>query len=212
MDWDSFHEKYEVDEPHEKVIEFHQKYLEGKGELKVLDLGCGRGRNAIYLAQNGLDVYGCDISENGIKALHEIAAKTGIKIETDVSDITSLPYDREFFDVVISVNVLNHGKAADIEVYFKEATRVLKPEGMLFIIGLGSSFINYVRKDDTQEIEPNTYVNIDTPDGDNVHHLFAEGELRRWLQNFEFLGLSEYTEHSPWLQKDVSHLQLTANR
>ena len=48
-----------------------------QGFSKILDLGCGKGRHSIMFAQNGFDVSSLDLSESGIKNLHEIADSKG---------------------------------------------------------------------------------------------------------------------------------------
>lgn len=55
----------------------------------VIDLGCGQGRNAIYLARRGLDVTAVDKSEEGIRALKNTADYEGLKIKAFVTDISN---------------------------------------------------------------------------------------------------------------------------
>ena len=55
----------------------------------VIDLGCGHGRNTIYLARRGLDVTAVDKSENAIKALRNTPDYEGLKIKTFVTDVAN---------------------------------------------------------------------------------------------------------------------------
>ena len=70
-------------EPNRFVAEF----AEGLSPRRVLDLGCGQGRNAVWLAQQGHDVTGLDLSEVGIEQAKEIAAAAGAAVDFQAVDI-----------------------------------------------------------------------------------------------------------------------------
>ena len=54
---------------------------------RVLDLACGDGRNALYLASRGFDVCGIDIAEAGLERLHRLAAAEGLSVDTRRRDL-----------------------------------------------------------------------------------------------------------------------------
>ncbi|MCC9135224.1 class I SAM-dependent methyltransferase [Pontibacter silvestris] len=104
--------------------------------MRLLDAGCGNGRNIKYLIQAGLDVFGADVSEVAIQELQELAARIAPHLPQEnftVSDLRSLPYPDACFDVVLCSAVLHFAKS---ENHFREMVtelwRVLKPDGMLF--------------------------------------------------------------------------------
>jgi len=124
------------DEPSIKNIEFVKKQ---KG--KMLDLGCGTGRN---FAKTSADIYALDFSPEMIKYAKEKAEKLKIKnIKFTVSDADNLPFEEEFFDSVICIavlhciptdkkrkqtlneiyRVLKKGSKAKISVWNKDSTR-----------------------------------------------------------------------------------------
>jgi len=74
---------------------------------KVLDLGCGEGRNALYLASLGCQVTAVDRSEAGIRKLQMIARNSGIQLKTIVADINSFNIEGEF-DCIMAHGVLNY--------------------------------------------------------------------------------------------------------
>lgn len=78
-------------EPYPELIAFFSA-IKNKG--KLLDLGCGQGRNAIALAKLGFEVTGIDYSKVGIKQLNEIAKKENLPLKGIVGDI----YDYSNFD------------------------------------------------------------------------------------------------------------------
>ena len=70
-------------------------------KAKILDIGCGKGREAYCLNEKGFCVTGIDISETVIEVAREIAKTYSLDIEFIVSDGKNLPFPNEAFDVVI---------------------------------------------------------------------------------------------------------------
>ncbi len=68
---------------------------------KVLDIAMGEGRNGVYLAANGFDVEGIDISEVGLKKAHKLAEQNNTKITTRVVDLENAQLEKDKYDVVL---------------------------------------------------------------------------------------------------------------
>jgi SAM-dependent methyltransferase len=68
--------------------------------MRVLDVGCGQGRDALFIARNGHRVVGVDISTNGICDLKDIATRENLRIEGVVADIATYNPDG-VFDVIL---------------------------------------------------------------------------------------------------------------
>jgi len=75
-------------------------------KASVLDLGCGEGRNALFLAERGFDVTAVDISEHGISKLRLLASQRNIPIRAAVADMRSFAYNQQF-DLIISHGCLH---------------------------------------------------------------------------------------------------------
>ncbi len=103
---------------------------------KLLDAGCGYGRNIQYLMQAGVKVYGADTSEEAIQRVQELAKEMAPSLPSRnfiVSDLVSLPFADAEFDVVICSAVLHFARSEDhFRSMVHELWRVLKPGGMLF--------------------------------------------------------------------------------
>ena len=102
------------------------KYL-NKGD-KVLDAGCGFGRDSFFLAKHGFEVWGVDISSKAIKR-----AKRNFKarnLHFSVGDIQNLDFKDNFFDAVYSGGVLH---MLPLEKPASEIYRVLKDGGIAFL-------------------------------------------------------------------------------
>ncbi|HLP90847.1 MAG TPA: bifunctional 2-polyprenyl-6-hydroxyphenol methylase/3-demethylubiquinol 3-O-methyltransferase UbiG [Nostocaceae cyanobacterium] len=96
--------------------------------LQVLDVGCGGGLACEFLARQGANVSGIDLSLNSIQIAKEHANKNQLNINYQQGMAEELPFDDWQFDVVICFDVLEHvddWKKAITEIY-----RVLKPDGL----------------------------------------------------------------------------------
>lgn len=108
----------------EKVIQG----INGDDTAAILDYGCGGGALITRLFFMGYEnIQGVDIADNGRNA--EFASNIGMGEVFSVYDGKKLPYDDESFDLIISETVLEH--VPNIEDYYSEAARVLKPGGVL---------------------------------------------------------------------------------
>lgn len=105
-------------------------------QMRVLDAGCGGGRNLIYFLRSGYDVSGVDQSGEAIAQARSLAALLAPHLPLGnflVAPVESMPFADASFDVVISSAVLHF--ARDVEHWqgmVGEMWRVLKSGGILF--------------------------------------------------------------------------------
>jgi ubiquinone/menaquinone biosynthesis C-methylase UbiE len=137
--WDErFKEKkYFLKWPDEMVVRFLAKN-NGKRNQKVLDLGCGSGRHCELLIKQGYQVYGCDVSANAIKMTIERIRKLNLKGKFEVSYFNSLPYENEFFDMIIAWHSIYYNNFETLLGTINEISRVLKKNG-LFLFSMIST-------------------------------------------------------------------------
>ncbi len=108
-----------------------------KKEFRILDAGCGEGRNLKYFISNGFNIYGIDRHPGAIQMLRYSANTWNKQFNTEkfqVGDIRSLPYENDSFDFVICIGVLHFSD--DLEDYLRmmsEMVRVTKSGKSLFI-------------------------------------------------------------------------------
>jgi tellurite methyltransferase len=104
--------------------------------MRVLDAGCGYGRNLVHLLREGCEVFALDQDAEGVEHVRQLSASfpTGLPPENfQVGPIEKMPFADGFADVVICSSVLHF--ARDDEHFrnmLAELWRVLKPGGMLF--------------------------------------------------------------------------------
>lgn len=114
-----------------------KSYLEKYQKKTVLDVGCGVGKEAAYLKENGFNVIGIDIAEENIK----ICKKK--KIQAYVMDFYKLNFSDESFDAVLALSSLLHAPKKHFPLIIQEIERVLKPQG-IFYIGMFTGFYDGV--------------------------------------------------------------------
>ena len=110
---------------------------------RILDIGCGTGREAICLHDMGFTVTAIDISEEAIKMAKELAIETNRPIEFILTDGLSLPFNDNTFDIVIiwaQTFGLFYG-AENQRSNLKECHRVLKEGGILSFSGHNKEFV-----------------------------------------------------------------------
>src|SRR5262249_34899363 len=86
-------------EPEADVIAVAARLRE-QAQLAALDLGCGVGRHALYLATQGFVVSAYDASDNGIEVTRAAAQQHGLSIALANGQMTALPYQTGQFDYV----------------------------------------------------------------------------------------------------------------
>jgi len=74
----------------------------------ALDIACGEGRNSIFLAQNGFDVSGLDISEEGLAKADRWAKADGLAVAFRCIDLEEFAFT-ESYDLIINFNFLLRG-------------------------------------------------------------------------------------------------------
>lgn len=106
------------------------------GASRVLDAGCGSGRNLEVLARCGLEVWGCDRSPEAVAETRGVAELLSPGFASDrfrAEPVEAMSFADASFDVVISSAVLHFAQGeAHFSAMVREMGRVLAPGGMLF--------------------------------------------------------------------------------
>ena len=106
------------------------------GRRRVLDAGCGSGRNLRFLLGQGFSVYGIDADASAVRALRQLASAMRPDLPADnfrQGSIETLPWDDASFEAVVCSAVLHFAPdAASFGRMVLEMWRVLAPGGLLF--------------------------------------------------------------------------------
>lgn len=99
----------------------------------ALDVACGEGRNAMYLAEHGWKVTAIDFSEVGIDKGRRIAARRGVMIDWIVADVSTAPLPEQAFDLVAILYL--HTDPDQRGRWLPKAAAAVAPGGTLIYIG-----------------------------------------------------------------------------
>jgi len=106
--------------------------LAGLSPRRVLDLGCGQGRNSVWLAGQGHDVTGLDVSDVGIGQARQLAAQVGVDVDFRIADVVSEWEPDGAYDLVL-LSYLQLPPEMRKAVHAK-AIASLAPGGEVFLI------------------------------------------------------------------------------
>jgi len=105
------------------------------GKNTALDIGCGRGRHSIFLAEMGFQVTATDLSPEGIAQLETQARQKnlGKNIKTVVCDMLEFPFGNATFDCVVAFHSIFHTDYKGLQAIISGITRSLKDTGRIYV-------------------------------------------------------------------------------
>lgn len=185
----------EYTQPSSGVIKFldflNEKKVKAKG--KAIDIGAGKGRNAIYLSKIGYEVYAMDYIKEAIDYVNEISVKDGVSVKTYITAIDkSWPFENDFFDIAIDCF-----SSIDIEtkegrkIYLNELVRTLKPGGYAMVMVVS---VNDQLERDFLKFSPGKEKNSTVWPNGKFQKNYDEEELRSFYSNFKILRLEEISK------------------
>ncbi len=125
-----FTDKYGLTRTHSEVIAAMPYLTPGR----VLDLGCGNGRNSLYLAANGFDVTAWDKNPMSIANLQRVAEAEGLNtLQSAVRDLNTLKFDGEY-DFILSTVVMMFLEPTTIAGLIDNMQRCTKRGGYNLIV------------------------------------------------------------------------------
>ena len=112
---------------HQTTVKLLKKYLIKDDHLNILDAGCGTGLLLKKLSSFG-KTWGVDLSEEALRFAHKRKLK-----RLFLGSVTSLPFKKNTFDVIVCIDVLYHRRVSEDTKALSEFYRVLKPGGILIL-------------------------------------------------------------------------------
>jgi cyclopropane fatty-acyl-phospholipid synthase-like methyltransferase len=152
---------------------------------KVLDLGCGAGRNSIFLAKKGFDVIGVDVSKSALRFANKWAQKERLSNATfTLETMANIPFNDCHFDAVVSISVIHHGVKEYIIRTIAEINRILRRKGV-FMANIAS--VRDPRYGEGEKVEENTFQILEAFEEyrfEELHHFFTIEEAFEILACF----------------------------
>lgn len=172
--WDDEYRRgrYAADEP---VPFVHDIVAAVPAGAQGLYVGCGNGRNFVPLVAAGLDLVGIDVSSTAIEQL--AARLPGARlVHGDLSGVDGS------FDVVIGIQVFQHGDAAETHAHIRAALQRVRPGGLFCIrVNADSTHIEHPHT----WLEPGTLRYDGGPKRGLLVHFFARNELEELTRGLE---------------------------
>lgn len=177
-----------------KYLKNHQ--LDNK-YLRILDIGCGYGRNCLYLAKNlNCYVYGIDKSQKAIEIFKNSIVEPK-KIQFKCCNFMDLGQDK--YDIVFVSNLYQILQRKKREELRKKIANLLKHEGLLILNTLSTNDPEEYGKGDPCQDENHSFVNK------KYLHFCTREELE---DDFQYLSIKELYEHEydePRIRGDIHH-------
>lgn len=148
--------------------------------MRILDAGCGEGRNLHWFIRNNYDTWGCDSNPAAIRMLQYVARSLNKDFDRNrfiTAPLEELPYPDTMFDAVICSAVLHFAENRQHFLkMWEHLYRVLKPGGLLFVRMTSSLGIE-------QALNEPTNGKHFLPDG-SLRFLLTEELLKELLQSY----------------------------
>ena len=159
-------------EPNEYLVEQASRYLEPNSS--VLCIADGEGRNGVWLAKQGMQVTGFDVSDIALAKANQFATDSEVNIQYSLCDTDSFDWQASLYDAVIGIFI----QFADPEMrarIFKQIHQTLKPGGLFILQGYTPKQLEYK-----------------TGGPSLIEHLYTEEMIRELSQGYEILDLQCY--------------------
>lgn len=131
-----FEKKYRLPPIHHDLWYIHQTYLQERGKMSILDIGCGSGRNPLVFALSGNEIICVDKNEKAINNIQHIAEQEQLtKIKTHVHDLNqTLPIKDKSFDFIYSTVTLQFLNSSSIKPLLTQLQSLTARGGMHFLV------------------------------------------------------------------------------
>ncbi|MCR5338786.1 MAG: methyltransferase domain-containing protein [Lachnospiraceae bacterium] len=100
-------------------------------DKKVLDIGCGEGKDAVYMGGKGYQVSAFDLTENGIRKTLALAKDRNVKINAYVDDINTFNI-RDEYDIIYSTGTVQYLFEENKKAFFNKIDQMTKTGGIVF--------------------------------------------------------------------------------
>ncbi len=164
---------WETGRPQPEVIRLTK---EGLLHGKVLDVGCGTGENALYLAQHGCEVVGLDAVPLAVAAAQAKARERGLNVTFLTHDALHLESVGTDFDVILDSGLFHVFSDDDRGQYVQQLHAVLKPHGTLILLCFST--------EETSEIGPRRVSERE------IHEVFHQGWHVREIRPIRYESLA----------------------
>lgn len=136
--WDDFYTDrtkeipfFKIKGPDENLVDYFKNGLAPK---RVLEIGCGPGRNAVYMAKKGCEVDALDLSNNAIEWAKERAREEGVNIDFHCISLFDFKFKPHSYDFIYDCGLFHHLAPHRRLTYLEMLKKALKRDGYFGIV------------------------------------------------------------------------------
>lgn len=171
-EWYQGDDYYWGTEPADFLKELVELVPPAKG-VRVLDIGCGEGKDMVWLAKQGYEVVGFDITENGIRKTKMLAESEGVEVDAYVADINSFEISGTF-DIIYSTGTVQYLEDDCIDGFFEKVKSMTRKGGInWFNVFVDKPFIPL------------------PPDWDDYEKMWPTGKIFTYYPDWKFERIDE---------------------
>ncbi len=129
--WNRFLKFHGMIAPSAKLVQHLFNHVPRNGI--ILDLGCGEGRNSLYLSQVGYNIVGIDLSFKAARVMRNNFFEEELKGLVITGDARSLPFANDSICAILAHHIFDHLDANSFNLALDESFRVLKCNGVILL-------------------------------------------------------------------------------
>ena len=173
-----------------KITKYADKVpgIEGKSALnflkkklavnaKILDIGCGGGRNSVLFAKNGFEAHGVDVSSSAVKLAEKLAIEEMVKADFRAGSVFGLDYGRNYFDAFADFGCFHHLRKMQWKKYLDNVLKVLKKDGYFVLYTFSTE------SGKTRNYNPSSKRNWSVR-MNHYYHYFSMDEIRKIFSKY----------------------------
>ena len=170
-----------------KLCSYLSERWQNYGKKKVLDLGCGLGRNSVYFATKGFDVTAIDISDYAISYTEKQAQDNHLDIDCRLGDFMEMDIPEDTYDAIIVYNVVFQQNTEAFKKLITKIKKALKVGGELYITLISKDTLEYVTAKNENRADRNTVVKLDEYGEKNYHFFVDICDIIEYFHGFRFV-------------------------
>jgi len=156
---------------------FFRQHLDSLAPGSLLLPADGEGRNGVYAASRGCDVFSSDLSQEGMIKAEKLARRAGVSLDYRVGDFGTLEYPSAYFDA--AGLIYGHFSPDKKTAYHQKVDKLLKPGGMVILEAFSKNHLKF------------NQTNPEAGGPRDAALLFSTEEIRSYFPEYECLKLEE---------------------